>query len=163
MPTLRHATVADADLITLHRHRMFADNNFASEARFAEMDASFKPWLLERLPDRLPKGPNDPDSRYIGLLLEEDGQILASAGIYFLDFPPHWMDIEPRRAYLLNFYTTPEARGHGYANQLLRAAVDECRQRGIGVVTLHASPFGRPIYEKFGFKQSSEMMLRLTP
>jgi GNAT superfamily N-acetyltransferase len=73
------------------------------------------------------------------------------------------MDIEPRRAYLLNFYTAPEARGHGYANQLLRAAVHECRHLGIGVVTLHASQYGRPIYEKFGFKSSTEMMLRLTP
>ena len=153
MPTLRHATDDDAHLITLHRHRMFADNNFATEERLTAMDANFQPWLLERLAD----------SRYIGLLLEEDGQVLASAGIYFLDFPPHWMDIEPRRAYLLNFYTAPEARGHGHANQLLKACIDLCRQRGIGVVTLHASQYGRPIYEKFGFKPSTEMMLRLTP
>jgi len=153
MPTLRRATLDDAALITSHRHRMFADNKFADEDRFAAMDATFLPWLTERLAD----------GRYLGLLLEEDGQILASAGIYFLDFPPHWMDIEPRRAYLLNFYTHPDARGRGYAKLLVQAALDECRAHHVGVVTLHASPFGRPIYEKFGFKSSTEMMLRLTP
>jgi GNAT superfamily N-acetyltransferase len=153
MPTLRHATVNDAALIAAHRHNMFADNHFAREARFAEMDTAFEPWVRERIAD----------GRYVGLLLEEDGQVLAGAGIYFMDFPPHWMDTQPTRAYLLNFYTAPEARGRGFAKELLKLAVEECRTRGIGVVTLHASPFGRPIYEKFGFKQSTEMMLRIEP
>ena len=73
------------------------------------------------------------------------------------------MDLTPTRAYLLNFYTNPEARGRGYSNQLLSAAVEECRAKGVALVTLHASKFGRPIYEKFGFKQSTEMMLRFDP
>jgi hypothetical protein len=29
------------------------------------------------------------------------------------------------------------------------------------VVTLHASKFGRPVYERFGFNQHNEMVLRL--
>ena len=149
MPNLRYATIDDAALIAAHRHSMFQDNQFASEAHLATMDATFEPWVRERLAD----------GRYIGLLLEEDGRILAGAGIFLQDFPPHWMDIQPTRAYLLNFYTAPEARGRGFANQLLKLSVEECRTRGIGVVTLHASPFGRPIYEKFGFEASTEMML----
>jgi len=158
MPTLRRATIDDAPLIAQHRHQMFADNNFASETRLSDMDANFTPWLRNHLAT----------DNYIGLLLEDDAAddtaptVLASAGIFLLDFPPHWMDIEPRRAYLLNFYTAPSARGRGYANILLREAVDECRNRNISVVTLHASPFGRPIYEKYGFKPSTEMMLRLS-
>jgi GNAT superfamily N-acetyltransferase len=151
MPNLRYATPDDAPLITAHRHSMFQDNKFAGESRFVEMDATFEPWVRERLAD----------GRYIGLLLEEDGHIIAGSGIFLQDFPPHWMDIQPTRAYLLNFYTTPEARGRGFARQMLTLCVEECRKRGIGVVTLHASPFGRPIYEKFGFSQSTEMMLRL--
>jgi GNAT superfamily N-acetyltransferase len=69
------------------------------------------------------------------------------------------MDTAPLRAYLLNFYTVPEARGRGYAKQILEAAVTECRTRGPRVITLHASRFGRPIYERFGFTASTEMML----
>ena len=105
------------------------------------MDAAFEPWVRTHLAD----------GTYVGLFLEEDGKVLTSAGIYFMEFPPHWMDPEPLRAYLLNFYTIPEARGRGYAKQILAAAVAECRTRGPRVITLHASRFGRPIYERFGF------------
>ena len=151
MPTLRRATGADAALITAHRHSMFTDNAFASEERLGAMDTNFEPWVRERLAD----------GRYTGLLLEEDGVVLASAGVHFNDFPPHFLHPEEGRAYLLNFYTSPAARGRGLAKQLLAACVEECRERGIKVVVLHASPFGRPIYEKFGFTQTNEMMLKL--
>jgi GNAT superfamily N-acetyltransferase len=77
-----------------------------------------------------------------------------------MDFPPHWMDAEPVRAYLLNFYVTPAARGRGLAGQMLRMALDEARRRGIGVVSLHASRLGRPIYERNGFEGTNEMILR---
>jgi len=157
MPELRRATVADAALITQQRHQMFDDNKLATEARYAEMNANFLPWVAERLAD----------GRYVGLFIEEpsavpgqDGRVLAAAGIFFMDFPPHYLDPEPTRAYLLNFYTAPEARGRGFAKQLLAAAVEECRARNVAVVTLHASPFGRPIYEKFGFNPNNEMLLK---
>jgi GNAT superfamily N-acetyltransferase len=149
MPTLRRATVDDAALITEQRHLMFADNDFTTEDRLCEMDAAFEPWVRAHLAD----------GAYVGLFLEEDGKVLTAAGIYFMEFPPHWMDLEPLRAYLLNFYTVPEARGRGYAKQILEAAVAECRTRGPRVITLHASRFGRPIYERFGFTASTEMML----
>ncbi len=152
MPQLRHATVNDAALITEHRHRMFTDNQFAPEEALDAMDVNFAPWVRERLADE----------RYVGLLLEDAGEVVASAGIHFADFPPHYLHAEPGRAYLLNFYTLPSARGHGYAKRLLSACVDECRVRGVHVVTLHASKFGKPIYEKFGFAQTNEMMLKLS-
>ncbi len=151
MPTVRRASATDAALITAHRHRMFADNRFSTETQLDAMDAKFAPWVRERLAD----------GRYIGLLLEEGSGVLASAGIHFADFPPHYLHVEPGRAYLLNFYTAPEARGRGFANQLLRACVEECRTYGSKVITLHASPFGKPIYEKFGFTAMNEMMLKL--
>jgi ribosomal protein S18 acetylase RimI-like enzyme len=150
MPTLRHATLADAELITRQRHQMFADNDLATEAAYAEMDLNFLPWVTERLAD----------GRYSGLFLEEDGEVLAAAGIFYMDFPPHFLDPAPIRAYLLNFYTAPQARGRGFANQLLKACVDECHARDIRVITLHASRFGKPIYEKFGFVLHNEYALR---
>jgi GNAT superfamily N-acetyltransferase len=151
MPTLRHATEADAELITAHRHSMFTDNDFATEEQLAAMDANFLPWVRERLAD----------DRYVGLFIEEDGTVLASAGVFFADFPPHFLDVNAGRPYLTNFYTTAAARGRGFAKQLLAAGVEACRSRGIKAVVLHASPFGRPIYEKFGFTPTSEMMLKL--
>jgi GNAT superfamily N-acetyltransferase len=155
MPTIRRATPADAALITEHRHRMFSDNNLATEARYAEMDKHFLPWVEDRLANGC----------YAGLILEDPDthQVLASAGIFYMDFPPHYLDPMPCRAYLLNFYTAPEDRGMGYAKLLLNACVEECRGRNIGVITLHASRFGKPIYEKAGFTLHNEYTLRPDP
>ncbi len=150
--TLRRATPADAATITAQRHQMFADNELATEAAYNTMDRNFEPWVRERLSD----------GRYVGLFLEDEVNLLAACGIFFGDFPPHFLDPNPIRAYLLNFYTAPEARGRGLATQLLQHAVDECHHRNVRVITLHASKFGKPIYEKFGFTQNNEMILRPT-
>jgi GNAT superfamily N-acetyltransferase len=150
MPTLRRATLADAALITQQRHTMFADNDLATDADYAAMDTNFLPWVTERLAD----------NRYVGLFMEEDGKVLAACGIFYMDFPPHYLDPAPCRAYLLNFYTAPEARGQGLATQLLQHAVDDCHARNVRVITLHASRFGRPVYERFGFLQHNEMALK---
>jgi len=77
-----------------------------------------------------------------------------------MPWPPHFLDPEPRRAYLLNFYVAPEMRRRGLASKLLALAVAEAKTRGIRVVTLHASKFGKPVYEQNEFKMSNEMMLR---
>ena len=151
MPTLRRATEADAALITAHRHSMFTDNDFTTEEQLAAMDANFGPWVRQRLAD----------GSYVGFLIEEDGAVLASAGVFFADFPPHFLDVNAGRPYLTNFYAAPAARGRGFAKQLLVACVEECRSRGVKAVVLHASKFGRPIYEKFGFKPTNELMLKL--
>jgi GNAT superfamily N-acetyltransferase len=150
MPTLRRATPDDAPTITAQRHQMFADNELAPEAAYNTMDLAFEPWVRERLAD----------GRYVGLFFEEGTTLLAACGIFFGDFPPHFLDPNPIRAYLLNFYTAPAARGRGLATQLLQHAVDECHQANVRVITLHASKFGKPIYEKFGFTQNNEMILK---
>jgi GNAT superfamily N-acetyltransferase len=151
MTTLRNATPQDAALITEQRHKMFGDNGFGSESALDAADARFEPWVRERLQD----------GRYVGLLLEEEGKVVAGAGIFFADFPPHWMDPQPLRAYVLNVYTSPESRGKGYAKRLMAAVLEECGKRGVPTVVLHASPMGKPVYEGMSFKATDEMMLRL--
>ena len=150
MLTTRLATEEDAALIAEHRRRMYVDSGQAESAAMDLMVANFVEWVRPRLAD----------GRYIGWLLEDDGAVVGGAGMWLMDFPPHWMDPEPVRAYLLNFYVDPVARGRGLAEMMLKAAVDEARRRGIGVVSLHASRMGRPIYERNGFEGTNEMMLR---
>ena len=144
------ATAADAEVIAGHRRRMFADAGFADAQAMATMVKNFLEWVRPRLED----------GRYLGWLAEEDGAVIAGAGVWLMDFPPHWMDAEPVRAYLLNFFTDPAHRGRGLAGELLAVATEETKRRGIKVATLHASKFGKPIYERNGFKPTNEMMLR---
>lgn len=145
----RRATEADAELIGEQRRRMFEDSGQGNDARLKEVADKFVPWVRERLID----------GRYVGWLTEDDGRVVAGAGVLFMDFPPHWMDPEPVRAYLLNVYVDPEFRGRGLARALLEMAVSDARRRGIKVVSLHASTFGRPLYDRNGFKSTNEMIL----
>jgi GNAT superfamily N-acetyltransferase len=152
----RLATVADAELIARHRCSMFGDAGQAEDAKLQAMVENFIVWVRPRLSD----------GSYVGWLVEveedgEDGRVAAGAGMWLMDFPPHWMDAEPVRAYLLNFYVDPAFRGRGLAYELLTTAVNDARRRGIKVVSLHASKFGKPLYERNGFEPTNEMMLRL--
>jgi GNAT superfamily N-acetyltransferase len=147
----RLAAEVDAELITEQRRRMFVEMGQPDDDRMQVMLRNFVPWVRERLKD----------GRYVGWLVTEGKGTVAGAGMLLMDFPPHWRDPEPQRAYLLNFYVAPEARGRGLAYGLLRTAIDEAKRRGIRVVSLHASQFGRPLYERNGFEATNEMMLHL--
>lgn len=150
MAETRRATMADAEAIAEQRREMFADAGMADHATMASMVANFVPWVRAKIED----------GSYAGWLTEEDGRIVAGAGLWVMEWPPHYLDAEPRRAYLLNFYVAPEMRGRGLARELLGLAVGEAKARGTKVVTLHASKFGKPLYERNGFAMSNEMMLR---
>jgi GNAT superfamily N-acetyltransferase len=153
MAETRRATVTDAEAIAEQRVRMFVDAGMAQEADLTQMRVNFVDWVRPRLED----------GSYIGWLVEEDGRLIAGAGLWEMEWPPHFMDENPRRAYLLNFYVAAEARRRGLARNLLALAVAEAKTRGLKVVTLHASKFGKPVYEQGGFKASTEMMLRTNP
>lgn len=150
MSRIRVATVADAEAIAEQRLRMFADAGVAEETAMGPMRANFAEWVRPRLVD----------GSYVGWLVEQDERLVGGAGLWVIDWPPHFMDAEPQRAYLLNFYVAPEMRRQGLARELLALAVAEAKTRGILVVTLHASKFGKPLYELAGFRLSNEMMLR---
>lgn len=153
MHSVRLATVADTGLITEHRLQMFRDNGFTPACSWEEMHEAFAKWLEPHLRD----------GSYVGWIVEDSGRVIASAGLWVMEYPPHWTSPVPKRAYLLNFYTDPEFRGQGIAKKLVELAKDEARRQGIKIVTLHASKFGKPVYEKLGFKQNNEMILRLKP
>ena len=147
----RLATVADAALIAEQRCRMFVDAGQAEGMSLETLKANFDAWVRPRLQD----------GSYVGWLVQEGERVVAGAGLWLMEWPPHWMDAMPLRAYLLNFYVEVEFRGHGLAYALLKTTVEDARRRGIKVVSLHASKFGKPLYERNGFELSSEMILRL--
>lgn len=47
----------------------------------------------------------------------------------------------------------PEARGRGLSGKLLAHALADAAERGIDSSTLIASPLGRPVYERLGFRR----------
>jgi GNAT superfamily N-acetyltransferase len=150
MLTTRIATNGDIALITEHRNAMFAEIGMRTPDALATMSHHFRPWV-ERM---MAAG------KYLGWVVEEDGQPVASAGFFELDWPPHPFDpAGEARGYLLNFWVEPSHRRRGLAKELVKLAVAESRRRGFRVTTLHASEAGRPVYESLGFRPSGEMML----
>lgn len=149
MLTTRTATIADAALITAHRHAMFAEMGKSDPTVLDAMKLHFRPWV-ERM---LAAG------KYAGWVVEDEGQPAASAGFFALEWPPHPLDpAGEARGYLLNFWVEPSYRRRGLARELVKAALAESRRRGLRVTTLHASDAGRLVYETLGFGDSSEMV-----
>jgi GNAT superfamily N-acetyltransferase len=149
MFTTRAATIADAMLITAHRRAMFASMPNPQDSTLDAVSYSFEPWVRGRIAD----------GKYLGWIAEESGRLAGSAGLLILDWPPHPLHPNAsQRGYLLNVFVEPEYRKRGVAHQLIEQCLEEARQRGIRVVTLHSSDAGRPVYEGFGFKATSEMM-----
>jgi len=144
----RKATVADAGLITRHRKAMFADIHEAPDAILDAMSRSFKPWVTRMLAAE----------KYIGWITSDGDLPVASAGLLVLDWAPHFLDPEgEHRGYILNIFVEPAYRKRGLARELVKLCMAESRNRGMGVVALHASAAGRPMYEKLGFESSNEM------
>jgi GNAT superfamily N-acetyltransferase len=92
---------------------------------------------------------------------DANGSVVAGGGIVIADWPGFPGERHARRAWILNMYTEPVARRQGLARRLLDTMVEWCRKQGFGSVSLHASEFGRPLYESLGFAPTNEMRLTL--
>ncbi len=147
MYATRTATVEDAGTIAEHRHRMFVDAGRTDNANLRAISDAFKPWVTEQLRT----------GKYIGWLTESNGQVVAGAGLMILDWPPHPLDIQPFRGYLLNVYVDAAHRRKHLASDLIENALSEARHKKIRVIALHSTAEARPMYESNGFRRTDEM------
>jgi GNAT superfamily N-acetyltransferase len=99
------------------------------------------------------------DGSYVGFLGEIDGIVVAGGGIVIAAWPGSPLNFEPKRAWILNIYVDPAHRRRGFARIMTEALIDWCRANGFQSVALHASEYGRPLYEKLGFTSTDEMRL----
>lgn len=96
---------------------------------------------------------NITSGRHAAFLCEDQGRIVATAGLSFFEMPPTVKLPCPKVAKLMNMYTIPEYRCRGIAHEMMRMVTDYAREAGCGKIMLNASEMGRPLYEKFGFSQ----------
>lgn len=144
----RLAAATDAPLITRHRRRMFVDAGRRDDQILQLMADAHEPWVASAIEQ----------GHYIGWLTEDDGKVIAGAGLLLLEWPPHPLD--PRsthRGYLLNVYVEPEYRRRRLASNLIELALAEARRRGIRVVALHSTEEARRLYQANGFRTTNEM------
>ena len=88
----------------------------------------------------------------------EDGRIIATGAIIWFRFPPSFINGEGLKAYITNIYTDPDYRGKGIATRMLGILEQRARDEGVCRIWLEASKWGKPVYEKYGFKQNETIM-----
>jgi GNAT superfamily N-acetyltransferase len=151
--TIRLATPDDAEIIYQQRLAMFEDIwGPLDPDGVATMESTFIPWVRRGLADGSYRG---------WLACMDDGRVVAGGGLIINEWMTHPANPDPRRAYIANVYTEPGYRRNGIARRIMQAIVDWCRAEEFKVVSLHASPFGRPLYESLGFEPTNEMRLHL--
>ena len=92
------------------------------------------------------------------LILEEDGQLIATGGLIAFPIPPSFFKPKGRNGYILNMYTIPARRHQGFAAKVLQLLQDTAKEEGFEVIYLRTSEWGRPAYEKAGFQACGDWM-----
>jgi GNAT superfamily N-acetyltransferase len=144
---LRAATVDDLDAILHHRREMFREMG----GHYVESLNSFENASRSYFDSALR------DGSYRGMVGEIDGRVMAGGGVVLAAWPGSPLNLSPRRAWILNIYVDPPYRRQGFATRVMEALMEWCRANGFQSVALHASEYGRPLYEKLGFRSTNEM------
>ncbi len=141
----RKACAADIPLLAELRKKQLADEGIAPDK---DIDAELVRFFSEKLAD----------GTLVQWLVEDAGKVVACAAVVFYDFPPTYTNRTGRKAYVTNMYTAPAHRGRGIGTALLDVLAEEARRAGVAKMWLGASRLGRPVYQKFGFRQTDEWM-----
>lgn len=149
--TIRRATLDDLGLLVRHRREMWKDIADLSEADLDAADRVYGRWARTQMKSH----------RFAGFIVDVGEEAVASGCVWIMHVQPRpkWKSTEA--AYLLSMYTEPAHRGRGHGALIVREAIRYAKARGIDVMLLHASRFGEPIYQRFGFERTKEMRLFL--
>lgn len=140
---IRKATLDDMpDLINLRIECLRAMDGLTDEQE-AKIREKLEPYFREHL------------DRDLIIAIAETAQntIASTAFIVMSEFPPKPSIITGRIGTLLNVYTYPEHRGTGIATKVVIFLIEEAKRWNVSMVDLNATPGGKPIYEKLGFKE----------
>ncbi|MFX0002689.1 MAG: GNAT family N-acetyltransferase [Promethearchaeota archaeon] len=155
MYSLRKATLNDIDMLIQFRVKFLKEIQDLPPINEMEL---FRKSLTDFFLDKMKL------HEFVAWLAEFDNKVVATSGLSFLRKPPHFINITGKFAYIMNMYTDPEWRRKGIGSALLEKLFEEIKNRGVQSVSLHATPSGRHLYEKYGFKENEgekEMILKL--
>ena len=145
---IRQATVSDALVIARHRVDMFQEMGELAPDEAAIVESASRTRLVGQLVS----------GEYVSWLAETGGEVVAGAGVLLHQYYPTRTNPRGRpTAYILNVYTEPGHRRQGLAHQLIAEILTWCRAHDIPRASLHASRFGRSVYQRLGFAQTNEM------
>ena len=149
-PVIRPGTFAELNVYAEFWLAMFEEvGNIAESDMVSDWRGRFRHYLERRIADG-----------EAGFFVALDGdEIVGTAGALIADgypFAVHGI----KRGYIFGVRVDPAHRSRGIATRLTQEATAFLRGIGCTRVRLHASPFGRPVYERLGFRPTNEMELR---
>ena len=118
----------------------------------ATEDIDLKPYLRDYY-DRHMK-----DGTFVSWLAVDDGKIVGTSGMSFVEKPPYFSCPTGRIGLLSSMFTAPDHRRLGIAKELLGRVVEDAREYGCGCVQITASDMGVLLYTDFGFKKNGNFM-----
>ena len=150
--SIRETSAADLEGILHHRRMMFYDMGYQDDSVLDRVVRSSRPPIQRYLAN----------GSYRGWFATTDGRVVAGVGLIITELVSGPFSPEQTcRPYLLNVYTEPEFRNRGVARLLTVKAIDWCRSQGFKILWLHASKYGKPLYDSLGFEATNEMKLML--
>lgn len=98
------------------------------------------------------------DHSFVSWVALQQGKIIATSGMTFVEKPPYFSNPTGRIGLLSNMYTEVPYRRQGIATVLLSMVMAEARAHMCAVVLITASDAGTMLYTDFGFKSSGNFL-----
>jgi len=140
----RKATLGDTPALVELRKQQLIDEGLP----FRNIDSELRDYFSSAIAE----------GSFIAWLALENGSIVATSGLCLYRLPPSFFDPAGVVAHITNMFTAKPYRRKGLAAALLTKILDEARTAGASVARLHSSADGKPLYQKFGFSDSSGYM-----
>lgn len=140
----RKATLEDVAELVNVRVEFLSEINTLTNEDIIQLRAANNKYFMEAVKE----------GSYVSFIAFADGQIAGISGITFYKIPPNKKCPNGKAAYISNIYTRREYRGLGIASNLFTRVVNEAKESGCKKIILNATDMGRPLYEKFGFKNT---------
>ncbi len=150
---IRLASDDDIALLVEFRSQMFRDMGWTDEARLSELAPAYDRYVREA------RSAGD----FVAWIAESDGEPAGGVAVLWERVPPTVRNLSGRQAYILAAYVAPPFRREKLGVRLIDTAITYARENQAEVVSLHYSPAGKGLYEKFGFVESPEMRLFTDP
>ncbi len=140
----------DLELLLEHRQKMWEAIYPDKTDEIKEGEERTRRWIR----DALQRGVLIPF-----IARDKTGNVAGSGCVLIREDQPRPSSDQIYNPYLLSVYTEKSFRNQGVATLILEESVKWSKKWGFDRMILHASPEGRPIYEKFGFKATNEMRI----
>lgn len=144
--TIREINLGDVGIITRMRIQML--DEVTEEPLPEGLDSSVHHFILKHMMDET----------CLGVVAEQDGQVIADAVIYLFETMPDEVNITGMTAILYNVYTLPQFRGQGIMARMLPEVIRLAREAGAVELKMTAEKKAIPLYERMGFHLSDNSM-----